>query len=376
MILTLAIRNLVHDRVRLLVTLVGILFSVVLVSVQLGVYFGARQMIINMIEHSEGELWITAFGASSFEEGGVLLTPKERHAALATPGVAKAVPLIVSFAEWRKPKGGSANTVIVGTDGEAGGLKPWGFIHGSAKALDAPDAVGVDRSYLKDLGVSGLGDIAQIERGRVKITAITEGIRSFTMAPYVFTTLNRARQLLGAPGQNVSYYLVKLAPGADVEGVRQNLRKRLSTVEVLTKEEFRNRSLRQWLYSTGAGVALIGGALLGLLVGTVIVAQTLYSSTKDHLTEFATLRALGSSSGYIHRVILTQAGFSAVLGYALGMAIALTVVMFSEHTALPIIMTPGLAFALFIITLAMCAISAVSAIMKVTKLDPAMVFSR
>ena len=54
-------------------------------------------------------------------------------------------------------------------------------------------------------------------------------------------------------------------------------------------------------------MALIGGAILGLIVGTVIVAQTLYSSTKDHLNEFATLRALGSSSGYIHRVILAQA---------------------------------------------------------------------
>ena len=55
----------------------------------------------------------------------------------------------------------------------------------------------------------------------------------------------------------------------------------------------------------------------------MIVAQTLYSSTKDHLSEFATLRALGSSSGYIHQVILAQAALSAVLGYALGMIIAL-----------------------------------------------------
>ncbi len=376
MIITLAIRNLIHDRVRLLVTLVGILFSVVLVSVQLGVYFGARQMIINMIEHSEGQLWITAYGATSFEEGGILLTPRERHAALATPGVVRAVPLIVSFAEWRKPGGGSANTVIVGTNGDDGGLKPWGIIRGNAQAIKAPDAVAVDRSYLKELDIKGIGEIAQIERGRVKVVALTEGIRSFTMAPYIFTTLSRARKLLGVPGQRSSYYLVQLAPGSDIESVRQRLKRRLPNADVLTKAEFRQRSLKQWLYSTGAGVALIGGALLGLLVGTVIVAQTLYSSTKDHLTEFATLRALGSSSSYIHRVILTQAGFSAIIGYALGMAIALTVVVFSEHTALPIIMTPTLALALFIITLAMCAISAISAIVKVTKLDPAIVFSR
>src|SRR5690606_8455520 len=118
---------------------------------------------------------------------------------------------------------------------------------------------------------------------------------------------------------------------------------RLPDQDVLTRAEFRDRNLDQWLYSTGAGVALIGGALLGLLVGTVIVAQTLYSSTKDHLNEFATLRALGSSASYIHRVILMQAAFSAIIGYALGMGIALVITMFSEATALPIVMTPALA---------------------------------
>jgi putative ABC transport system permease protein len=106
------------------------------------------------------------------------------------------------------------------------------------------------------------------------------------------------------------------------------------------------------------------------------VAQTLYSSTKDHLSEFATLRALGSSKGYIHRVILLQAALSAVIGYVLGMAIALVVVSFSEQTALPIVMTPELAAGLFILTVAMCSISAMAAIMKVTKIDPAMVFAR
>ena len=169
---------------------------------------------------------------------------------------------------------------------------------------------------------------------------------------------------------------MKVASGYTVDQVRSALSSRLSGTEVLTKAEFRDRSLNQWLFSTDAGVALIGGALLGLLVGTVIVAQTLYSSTKDHLAEFATLRALGSSSGYIHKVILVQAGLSAVVGYVLGMAIAMIITLFSEQTALPIIMTPGLAVFLFGITLFMCAISAVSAIVKVTKLDPAMVFSR
>jgi putative ABC transport system permease protein len=182
--------------------------------------------------------------------------------------------------------------------------------------------------------------------------------------------------MLNLSSDQATYLLVKLEPGADLDGVRRAIKDKLSSVEVLTGSEFEGRSLDQWLFATGAGVALIGGALLGILVGTVIVAQTLYSSTKDHLSEFATLRALGSSKGYIHRVILLQAALSAVIGYVLGMAIALVVVSFSEQTALPIVMTPELAAGLFVLTVAMCSISAMAAIMKVTKIDPAMVFAR
>ncbi len=376
MIFTLAFRNLFYDRIRLAVTLVGILFSIVLVAIQLGLYFGATKIIVGMIEHADGDLWITTYGAKSFEEGGVNLTPRERHGALATPGVKSVTPILVAFSEWRKPGGGSTTVVLVGADPQDKALQPWAMSQGTADAILAPDGIAVDRTYLEDLGIKNVGERAQIETGRVRVVAVTEGIRSFTMAPYVFTPLTRARTLLGAPQDRSSYFLVKLQPGADLETVRADLASRLTGTEVLTKAEFRQRSLDQWLFSTGAGVALIGGALLGLLVGTVIVAQTLYSSTKDHLNEFATLRALGSSKGYIHKVILIQAGLSAIIGYVLGMAIALVATYFSEQTALPIEMSPGLAAFLLAITLFMCAVSALSAIVKVTKIDPAMVFSR
>ncbi|MGD9806713.1 MAG: ABC transporter permease [Hyphomicrobiaceae bacterium] len=375
MVLTLAFRNLFHDRIRLIVTLVGILFSIVLVAVQLGLYLGARKMIIGMIDHANAELWITAYGAKSFEEAGSL-EGRERFIALSVPGVASVEPLVAAFNEWRKPDGGATLTVIVGTDMPEGGLKPWNVVEGQASGIFQPNGVVVDKSYLDNLGVKGVGDVAQIDSHRVKITALTDGIRSFTTAPYVFMPLARARAMMGMSGNQATFLLVKLEGGADVATVQKAIGERLPGVEVLTTETFRDRSLAHWLFSTGAGVALIGGALLGLLVGTVIVAQTLYSSTKDHLNEFATLRALGSSAGYIHRVILLQAALSAGLGYALGMIIAMTIIYFSQNTALPIIMTPGLAAGLLALTIFMCAISALAAIMKVTRIDPAMVFAR
>lgn len=376
MIFTLALRNLLHDRVRLAVTLIGILFSIVLVAVQLGLYLGSSEMITANIARSNADLFITTYGAKSFEDGGVLLSDRERHQALATPGVESVVPLVVSFAEWRKPSGGSSRVVLVGSDADSRGLVPWSLVEGTLDDIKAPDAIAVDRSYLGELGVNGIGDSAQAANGRVKIRALTEGIRSFTQSPYAYTTLNRARQLLGVPEDRSTFLLVKLAPGADMAKVQTDLASRLESADVLTKDEFESRSLLQWLFRTGAGLALIGGAILGSLVGTVIVAQTLYSSTKDHIHEFATLRALGSSKSYIHKVILAQAGLSAVIGYVLGMAIALLVLYASRNSSLPLVMTPGLAFWLFALTLFMCSISALSAIVKVTKIDPATVFSR
>jgi putative ABC transport system permease protein len=375
MTLTLAFRNLFHDRVRLAVTLVGILFSIVLVAVQLGLYLGARTMIVSTIDRSDSDLWIMAYGTKNFEEAQPIST-RERFTALATPGVLTATPLVVSFTDWRKPSGGTTLVVVIGTDYEDSALTPWNVVAGDVSGLGARDAVMVDKTYLEELGLKGVGDTAQIGASRVRVTGLTEGIRSFTVTPFVFTTLNRARSLLNMPADNLTYVLVKLQPDADPNTVRDALRAKLPDSEVLTKAEFRTRSLNHWLFATGAGVALIGGAVLGLVVGTVIVAQTLYSSTKDHLNEFATLRALGSSSGYIHRVILAQAGLSAVLGYALGMAIALTIVVLSHNTALPIVMSPGLAILLLALTFGMCAISAVSAIGKVMRIDPAMVFNR
>jgi putative ABC transport system permease protein len=117
------------------------------------------------------------------------------------------------------------------------------------------------------------------------------------MRPLSFAhRLDRGRAYTGISANKATYFLVRVSPGADVDSVRCGLKANLSDVEVLTPSEFRDRSRSFWLFGTGASFALFAGALLGMIVGTVIVAQTLYSSTKDHLNEFATLRAIESSA--------------------------------------------------------------------------------
>ena len=104
------------------------------------------------------------------------------------------------------------------------------------------------------------------------------------------------------------------------------------------------------------------------------MTQTIYAATVDHIREFGTLKAMGATNAYIYGVILRQALTSGVIGYAVGMAIALVVSFGSLKGSPAILVRPALVLALFGSTMAMCAAASMVSINKVTRLDPAMVF--
>jgi putative ABC transport system permease protein len=375
MVMKLAYRNLFHDRMSFFVTIVGIVFSVVLVAIQSGIYLGSQNKISAIIDAAPADLWVVPLGTKSYDDPS-FLSGRERYMVLSTPGVENSEDMVVSFASWRKPEGGKNTILLIGTAGDSPKALPWNIIEGSRAALEAPNTVAIDQSYFPDLGINKLGQHAEINGASVELAAVTKRIRSFTTLPFVFTSIEEARRLSGAEQEQASYQRVTLAPGADLEHVRAEIAQRLPDTEVLTQEEFRKRSQNYWLFQTGAGAALIAGAVLGLIVGIVIVAQTLYSSTKDHINEFATLRALGAGAGYIVKVILMQAVLSGFIGYALGIALALAAIRAAQDTKLTVIMTPELAGGLFAVTIGMCIFAAISAIIKVVRIDPAVVFSR
>jgi putative ABC transport system permease protein len=373
--ITLAFRNFFHDRLRFIATVIGIVFSIVLVTVQMGLYLGFGRTVTTMIDHVSADLWIMPHGTKCFEDPA-LLDASKRNRALSINGVAAAIPVVIGFADWRLPNGGTTPVFIIGSDLRSGGLLPWDLVEGRIEALSIPRAVAVDRSYFDRLGISGMGATAEIRQQLVRVTAVTNGIRSFTTTPYVFMDINRARAHTGVATDKASYFLIRLNPGADRNHVRGQLLSYISNVDILTPAEFAERSRIFWLFGTGAGAALFAGALLGVIVGTVIVAQTLYSSTKEHINEFATLRAIGSSREYIYKVIVCQAIFSAVIGFFFAALIGAVIVELTAATALPIIMTPGLIVGLFLLTVVMCVGSAIAAIVQVTRIDPATVFTR
>ena len=160
LVLTLAWRNLFQDRLRFVASLMGIVVSVVLVMVQMGLYLGFSGMITTMIDHASTDLWIISTGAKYFEDLSLLNT-RMRDQLIAVDGVSEVIPAVVGFSAWSLPDGAMTSVVVVGTDVAAGGLVPWNVVEGTATSLSTPGTVAIDRSYYDRLGVSGVAQPAR-----------------------------------------------------------------------------------------------------------------------------------------------------------------------------------------------------------------------
>lgn len=369
----LAWRNLFHDRVKLAVTLTGIVFAVVLIAVQVGLFLGFATTTSTVIDHSGADIWVVPKGVANIDRGGKM-PERKRYDILAEPDVAHADRYLVDFVAWQRADGGREPVLVVGYDPDTGLGGPWDIVAGRAQDLRAADAVAIDEFYRDKLGVTHLGQVAEINGRRARVVAFTRGIRSFTTSPFVFTWFKNAQQYRDLRADETGYIVVKTKPGANLDDLKARLKARISGVEVYTTAEFSRSTQLFWMFGTGAGVALIIAAFLGLVVGVVVVSQTTYAMTMDRIREFGTLKAMGATNGYISGVIVVQALTSAAMGYGIGIAIAAVVTAVSQGSAALILLPWQLAAALLVLALGMCVLASLASIRKVATLDPVMVF--
>jgi putative ABC transport system permease protein len=371
-------RNLVHDRVRFGVTVVGIAFATLLMGIQLGMLVNFVHTTATLVDHSGADLWIAAHGVKTID----LATPlqeRRRFEALSTPGAAVAEPYLLGFGFWKKPDGVRETVIIVGIKPDAQMGLPWSLLDGvdAREALLRPDGVIVDRLYAKKLGVDRIGQTFEINDNRVRVVGFTSGIRTFTQSPYVFTSLHKARSIssnLPNADQAITYVPIRVAPGASVEATRERLAARMPDVDVLTSREFSRRSSSYWLFSTGAGVTMISSSVLALFVGVVIAAQTLYASTMDRLPEYATLRAIGGGRFYLYAIVIKQALIGGLIGYVIGITAVLAMTWLSRDSSASPEAPLWLALSIGVVMELMCVMASLISINKLTAINPAEVF--
>jgi len=371
----LARRNLFHDRIRFAVTLTGIVFALVLIIIQFGLFLGFTTTTSNNIDHSGADIWIVFHGVGYFDTGR-MFSERKFYEVLSVPGVRQAEKYIQNFAYWKKPDGGVENVQVIGFHPGSGLGEPWNLVEGSVLNVKLEDGVIVDELYKEKLGVSKIGDRVEIGDHRARVVGFTRGIRSFTTSPFVYTSFKNALNYTRpeAREDQLAYILVTVAPGVRSREVLESLRARLTDVDIYTREEFSRRTRFYWMFTTGAGLAVLTAALMGLVVGVAVVAQTIYAATMDHIREYGTLKAMGATNGYLYRVLIEQAAWSAVLGYAFAMFAAHFIVQASEKGGALILLPPAMKIAMLVLAVFMCIAAALVSINKVTRIDPAMVF--
>jgi putative ABC transport system permease protein len=365
-------KNLFHDKTRLVITVVGITFSVVLIFAQFGLYLGFMRNASIIIDNTDADFWITSKNSANFDFP-LHFREAKINQVKATPGVAWAGHLIVAWANMRLHNGGAESVELIGFNPENGIGGPWRLKEGSVHALKAGPGIIVDESAFGKLGRLKVGDLVEVDDTRVRVVGITEGVKGFTTAPYVFTAYRTAQEINPRLREWTVFIIGRVAPGVKPAEVAERLRK-VRDVDVWTKGQYSLRTRLYWTWQTGLGIGFLLTVLMGIVVGMVIVGQTIYNATVEHIREFGTLKAIGATNRDIYGIIVRQAVINAVLGYAVGFAITLLVVQSYGLTGLEMVVPPVLVVSIFALTVAMCLGASVVAVRKALRVDPMVVF--
>ncbi|MFZ5831621.1 MAG: FtsX-like permease family protein [Planctomycetota bacterium] len=369
---SLAFDTLVADRGKLLTALVGVVFSIVLVNVQGGLFVGLIRRAGLLVDCSEAVIWCGHKQMHNVDFPRDI--PKRWTSRIrAIPGVKRADPYLLGFADMALPSGGFEGVVVVGVD-RAGMLgQPWNLIEGEPDAIFRPDSIIVDATEDDKLESPRLGEVREIGGRRARIAARSHGIMGFLVTPYVFTNVDSAAGYLRKEPSACSYILVSLEPGADRDTICAAIRQRLPEAEVLPKEEYSRISINFWMIRTGLGISFGAATLLGLLVGMIMVAQTLYTMVLDRLREFGTLKAIGASESQVYAVLLSQSLAMALVGSAIGLGLVSVIQRLYHTPRAPIVIPLWLSIGSCMLVLLICLASSLLPYQRVRRVDPLMV---
>src|SRR5262249_9637981 len=287
----LALKTLLHDRVKFAITVAGVAFAVLLVLFQVGLFLGLLANASVTIEHIDADLWVTSKNTPNVDFSHAF--PASRvDRVRSVPGVARADNLIVSFLSFDLPTGTQESIVAYALEDFTRWGVPWGRWEGEVSNLRRGDYLFLDESAVRRFGPFAIGDYREVNHERLRIIRRTSRARSFTTTPRALLAYRLAQRLNAQTLRgNTTYILVKLAAGANPAAVADEIRRRLPYNDVHTRAEWAARSRGYWVKNTGLGFNLFITVFLGCLVGIVVVAQTLYTSTMEHLKEFGTVKA-------------------------------------------------------------------------------------
>ncbi len=371
------------QKLRLVAAITGITFAVILIFVQLE--FREALFVSAVRYHTALDYDLAMLSPKTDFMVSSKQFPRARlYQTLGVDGVESATAVYMRLVSWRNPvdPSNARNILAIGFDPTEPAFERL-LSEEQMELIKVPDQVIFDRrgrdeyGPVRELLDAGQPVSAEINDRRVAIADMYEVGTSFGLDGGVITSdLNFLRILPTRQKAAIDFGLIKLAPGQDAAEVQARIKAVIPLdVRVLTRQEFMDLEIGYWNKTTPIGYIFAFGAVMGLIVGLIIVYQILFADVQDHLREYATLMAMGYTHGYLRLVVLQEAVILAVLGFLPGLAVAhLVFSKGADATRLPLEMSVQSAIGVFALTLAMCAASGLLALRKLRSVDPAEVY--
>jgi putative ABC transport system permease protein len=364
-----ALATLWYERQRFLPAVLAVAFSALLIALQCGLLLGLFSITSIPIDESGADIWVGHPEVPSVDLGRAIPEAWESYIA-PLPEVERTEPFLEGFAYWDKPTGGMELCLIIGSrlgPDALGAVKELTPEHRAM--LYELGAVVVDKGEFGRLGVTKVGDTAEVIGRRVRIVGTVKGLRSLA-GPYVFCSLDTARMLLRPPPGQTTFLLAKCHNKEDAPAVVDKLKAYKRKLAPFTQEGFSFQSRMHWLTKTKAGIALGLAAALGLLVGAVVTSQTLYSATVASLKEYAVLRALGIPRWRMRMMVVSQAFWVGVSGVAVALPTIFVLAHFGSEVGAKVMLPWWLLSGAVSVTMAMAVLSGVVALRSLRQVEP------
>ncbi|THJ22955.1 MAG: FtsX-like permease family protein [Nitrospira sp. CG24D] len=371
-----ALKMLFGDRAKYLMLLSGLTFAVMLIVQQGSIFWGLMTWTQSSISNSNAPIWVTDPGIAQVDEVKPIAdTAVDRVRSV--PGVEWAVPLYKGLLRARLSNGDYHQITLTGLESSTLIGRPAEVLEGRFEDVLQPDAVVLDQWAVERMGgpnVIKIGTVFELNDKLARVVAIAKTQKSFTNIPVVYTTYERAISYVPRERRTLSYVLAKAKDGVPVAEVTTRIHEQTG-LGAFTAEAFGWKTFMWVLKNTGIGINFGTTIVLGFIVGMAISGQTFYLFTVENLRQFGALKAMGASTFTLARMILLQAFTVGLTGYGVGIGLASAFGFFAAGSGgLPFVETWQLLFIVLVALLAICTFSALISIVKLARLEPAIVF--
>jgi len=373
-----ALKMLIGDRGKYLMLLCGLTFSSLLMTQQCAVFFGLLMWTTSHLRNMRAAIWVADPKVEQVNEvKGMRDTDVSRVRSV--QGVAWAVPLFCAMQQTKLQNGNFKPIMLVGIDSATLVGRPPVMLSGRLEDLRLPNSVIIDDLAVQRLGIGrakplDLGDTFEINDKEARIVGICKADRHFFGYPYVYSTYDQALQFAPKTRKMLSLVLVEPLPGWTREQVAQQI-ERETQLRAFTEQKFFWDTIWWYFRNTGIPVSFGTTIILGFIVGIAISGQTFYTFVLENLRHLGALKAMGASDGLIARMLLVQALTVGIIGYGLGIGLAALFGFAVLDKGMPPFALPyQLPLFTLVMILFICVFAALLAILKVRKLEPAIVF--